>query len=266
MAAMESGDEEALKKLPENLFKVGTAEIKNWLPVIAAMNAAGRRYHQVDYVPATGPRREPATRCVSLTGNRTCRAGPFRTPASVGRVLSDPPEGPALGIWAVDTVTLMSLDELLTRLARIDSCAVSDALDKLMLPSAVTGIQRLSTDRRVSGRVITVKLEQDDGRPASSRHLGTTAIETAQRGDVHRHRAAQWNRRGGVGWQSVVWREAARRQRRRDRWTGARRGRGARLQLPCLRAEPHVAHGAGPHRRNGDERTCAHRRCRGVSG
>ncbi len=78
----------------------------------------------------------------------------------------------------------MSLDELLTRLALIDSCAVSDALDKLMLPSAVTGIQRLSTDRRVTGRVITVKLEQDAGRPASSRHLGTTAIETAQRGDV----------------------------------------------------------------------------------
>jgi 4-hydroxy-4-methyl-2-oxoglutarate aldolase len=78
----------------------------------------------------------------------------------------------------------MSLDELLTRLALIDSCAISDALDKLTLPSAVTGIQRLSTDRRVTGRVITVKLEQDAGRPASSRHLGTTAIETAQRGDV----------------------------------------------------------------------------------
>ena len=45
------GDEEALGRLPENVFKVGTAEIKNWLPVIAAMNAEGRRYHQVDYVP-----------------------------------------------------------------------------------------------------------------------------------------------------------------------------------------------------------------------
>jgi len=30
---------------------VGTAEIKNWFPVISAMNAEGRRYHQVDYVP-----------------------------------------------------------------------------------------------------------------------------------------------------------------------------------------------------------------------
>ncbi|MBZ5577032.1 MAG: protocatechuate 3,4-dioxygenase [Acidobacteriia bacterium] len=51
LAAMAKGDEDTLAKLPENVFKVGTAEIKNWYPVIAAMNAAGRRYHQVDYVP-----------------------------------------------------------------------------------------------------------------------------------------------------------------------------------------------------------------------
>jgi Catalytic LigB subunit of aromatic ring-opening dioxygenase len=51
LSAMAKADEEALGRLPENVFKVGTAEIKNWLPVIAAMNAEGRRYHQVDYVP-----------------------------------------------------------------------------------------------------------------------------------------------------------------------------------------------------------------------
>jgi hypothetical protein len=48
---MAKGDEKALEEIPENVFKVGTAEIKNWYPVIAAMNAAGRRYHQIDYVP-----------------------------------------------------------------------------------------------------------------------------------------------------------------------------------------------------------------------
>ena len=32
--------------------------------------------------------------------------------------------------------------------------------------------------------MVTVKLEQDDGRPAASRHLGTAAIEAAQPGDV----------------------------------------------------------------------------------
>jgi hypothetical protein len=49
--AMVSGDEKALTEIPENVFKVGTAEIKNWFPVIAAMNAEGRKYHSVDYVP-----------------------------------------------------------------------------------------------------------------------------------------------------------------------------------------------------------------------
>jgi hypothetical protein len=52
--------------MPENLFKVGTAEIKNWLPVISAMNAAGRRYHQVDYVPCY--------RSEAGTGNAMCFA------------------------------------------------------------------------------------------------------------------------------------------------------------------------------------------------
>lgn len=49
--AMARGNESALASLNENLFQSGTAEIKNWLPVIAAMNAEGKTYHQVDYVP-----------------------------------------------------------------------------------------------------------------------------------------------------------------------------------------------------------------------
>jgi len=64
IAAMEIGDETALVKLPENVFKVGTAEIKNWYPVIAAMNTAGLRYHQVDYVPCY--------RSEAGTGNGMC--------------------------------------------------------------------------------------------------------------------------------------------------------------------------------------------------
>ena len=76
------------------------------------------------------------------------------------------------------------MDDLAARLGRLDACAVSDALDKLGLTGVVTGIPRLATERRISGRVVTVKLEKDDGRPAASRHLGTTAIEAAQAGDV----------------------------------------------------------------------------------
>jgi OH-DDVA oxygenase len=66
MAAMKSRDEEALARLPENVFKVGTAEIKNWYPVAAAMNAAGLGYHQVDYVPCY--------RSEAGTGNAMCFA------------------------------------------------------------------------------------------------------------------------------------------------------------------------------------------------
>jgi hypothetical protein len=64
ISAMKNGDEDALAKLPENVFKVGTAEIKNWYPVIAAMNAAGLSYHQVDYVPCY--------RSEAGTGNAMC--------------------------------------------------------------------------------------------------------------------------------------------------------------------------------------------------
>ena len=61
MEAMRAGDEDALANLPESYFKVGTAETKNWFPVIAAMNSAGLTYHQVDYVPCY--RSEAGTGC-----------------------------------------------------------------------------------------------------------------------------------------------------------------------------------------------------------
>lgn len=76
------------------------------------------------------------------------------------------------------------MQDFITRLAQLDACAVSDALDKLTLPGAVSGLHRLATDVRISGRVVTYKMEPDDGRPVASRHLGTTAIEAAQPGDV----------------------------------------------------------------------------------
>ena len=76
------------------------------------------------------------------------------------------------------------MNDLVARLRRLDACALSDALDKLGLTGAVTGIHRLATNRRISGRVVTVKLEKDDGRPVASRHLGTTAIESCEPGGV----------------------------------------------------------------------------------
>ena len=77
----------------------------------------------------------------------------------------------------------MTTTSLIDRLRRIDTCAVSDALDRLSLPSAVTGIGPRSVRQRIAGRVRTVKLEAANGRTAKH-HLCTTAIEAADGGDV----------------------------------------------------------------------------------
>jgi regulator of RNase E activity RraA len=74
-------------------------------------------------------------------------------------------------------------DDLRARLAALDSCAISDALDSLGLPPAVVGLPPLSVVKPIFGPVKTVKLAA--GKPQHSpRHLCTAAIESAARGDV----------------------------------------------------------------------------------
>ncbi|HEX4137909.1 MAG TPA: hypothetical protein VHY84_25090 [Bryobacteraceae bacterium] len=75
------------------------------------------------------------------------------------------------------------MSDLISRLGNLDSCAVSDALDKLGLKGSVTGIHRFTTDVRIAGRVLTVKLDRAEGR-TSTRHLCTAAIEAANPGDI----------------------------------------------------------------------------------
>lgn len=75
--------------------------------------------------------------------------------------------------------------DLVTRLARLDACAVSDACDSLGLSPSVSDIPRQSTNARLSGRVLTVKLsDQPPTGDAPKRHLCTAAIEAAETGDV----------------------------------------------------------------------------------
>ena len=76
------------------------------------------------------------------------------------------------------------MDELVSRLSRLDTCAISDALDKLGLAGAVTGIHRFSTDRRIAGRVQTVTLALVGGASGPPHHLCTQAIERAAPGDL----------------------------------------------------------------------------------
>jgi 4-hydroxy-4-methyl-2-oxoglutarate aldolase len=71
-------------------------------------------------------------------------------------------------------------DALLDRLGALDSCVVSDALDRLELRGAALGIGRLWPCPRVAGRVVTVQLGPfDPSAAASAPHLGTRAIERA---------------------------------------------------------------------------------------
>jgi 4-hydroxy-4-methyl-2-oxoglutarate aldolase len=73
--------------------------------------------------------------------------------------------------------------EFVARLGALDSCAVSDALDKLGLKGSVTGIHRFTTEQRIAGRILTVKLDRAEGR-SNTRHLCTTAIDAATPGDI----------------------------------------------------------------------------------
>jgi hypothetical protein len=61
LAAMSQGDEAALAALPEDLFQSGSGEIRNWLPVVAAMGDAGLSMRLVDYAPVY--RSEAGTGC-----------------------------------------------------------------------------------------------------------------------------------------------------------------------------------------------------------
>ena len=78
----------------------------------------------------------------------------------------------------------MAIDPTVARLAKLDVCAVSDALDRLKLGSVVTGVPQQSGSARVAGRAVTMQLGVGDPPPGPPRHLGTTAIEAADENNV----------------------------------------------------------------------------------
>ena len=74
-------------------------------------------------------------------------------------------------------------DPLIERLAALDTCAVSDALDHLGLRGATTGIRPLWACPKIVGHAVTVKVvPAGPTKPAA--HLATPAIEAAAAGDV----------------------------------------------------------------------------------
>lgn len=79
---------------------------------------------------------------------------------------------------------MSSPEDYVARLARIDCCALSDALDRLKLTGQATGLPQRSGEGRIAGRAITVRLGTGEPPPGPPRHLGTTAIEAASPGDI----------------------------------------------------------------------------------
>jgi len=69
--------------------------------------------------------------------------------------------------------------DFVARLRRLDCCAVSDALDKLGLGSAISNVPQQSGEGRIAGRAVTVKLGAGTATPGPARHLGTAAVAAA---------------------------------------------------------------------------------------
>jgi 4-hydroxy-4-methyl-2-oxoglutarate aldolase len=72
---------------------------------------------------------------------------------------------------------------LADRLQKLDTPAVSDALDHLTLRGAVIGIKPVWPCPRIAGRAVTVKIVPA-GMTRPEHHLATPAIESAEAGDL----------------------------------------------------------------------------------
>jgi 4-hydroxy-4-methyl-2-oxoglutarate aldolase len=78
----------------------------------------------------------------------------------------------------------MNKNDIVERLKQLDTPAVSDALDRLELPGRVTHLRRLTTEQRISGRMLTVKLGTGKALNGPPRHLCTSAVEAANPEDI----------------------------------------------------------------------------------
>src|SRR5918992_3027197 len=77
----------------------------------------------------------------------------------------------------------MGREPVIERLAKLDTCAVSDALDSLALRGATWGVGPLWSCPRIVGRAVTMKIKPV-GLQQPTQHLGTAPIEAAQPGDI----------------------------------------------------------------------------------
>src|SRR6266576_1446409 len=77
----------------------------------------------------------------------------------------------------------MAREEIIERLSKLDTCAVSDALDSLTLKGATWGMRPQWQCPRIVGRAVTMKIKPA-GLQQPTQHIGTAPIEAAKPGDI----------------------------------------------------------------------------------
>jgi regulator of RNase E activity RraA len=77
----------------------------------------------------------------------------------------------------------MAREAIIEQLAKLDTCAVSDALDSLNLKGATWGVRPQWPCPKIAGRAVTMKIKPAGLQPPKQ-HLGTAPIEAAQPGDI----------------------------------------------------------------------------------
>jgi 4-hydroxy-4-methyl-2-oxoglutarate aldolase len=77
----------------------------------------------------------------------------------------------------------MAREVIVERLAKLDTCAVSDALDSLSLKGATWGVRPQWQCQKIVGRAVTMKIKPA-GLEHPKQHLGTAPIEAAHPGDI----------------------------------------------------------------------------------
>ena len=101
------------------------------------------------------------------------------------------------------------MNDFVKRLRTLDTCAVSDALDRHGLTGVVGGLRPLAAQRPLAGRAVTVQLGPPPAEPTATprRHLGTAAVDASGPDDVIV--IAHQGRTDCAGWGGLLSRAAA---------------------------------------------------------
>jgi 4-hydroxy-4-methyl-2-oxoglutarate aldolase len=77
----------------------------------------------------------------------------------------------------------MAREPIVERLLKLDTCAVSDGMDRLGLMGVTYGVRPMWPCPKIVGRAVTMKIKPV-GLDKPKQHLGTLPIDAAQPGDV----------------------------------------------------------------------------------